>query len=534
LFGLVPVVLYLVAYGTYGRWIEKHVGADPERKTPAQTVNDGRDYVPTHKLILFGHHFASICGGTGVIGPITAAVYGWLPAALWILFGNLFIGAAYDYMSLMASVRFGGKSVGVLIKHYLGRVGYKLFLLFVLVTMVLIVAVFALNIGGTFAANPSVASTSMMFMVIAVAFGWAVYRARVPLGTATVLGLVGIALALWLGFLAPVKIAASSWVWILLAYCFLASVAPVWVLLQPRDYLNAYLLIAVTFLGVVGLLVSAPNLAYPAFTQAVAPNLGPLFPMVLITISCGAVSGSHAIIASGTTSKQLANEKDAKMIAFGGMLLEGVVAFLAIATVAKLSGAEYATRLKNLGGPVGVFGLGVGEFMSRFGIPVQLGASFSTLCLSAFMLTSMDTIARLGRYCIEELLGEEIAAFKTRTVATLAGLFLSAVLIVSGTSTAIWPVFGTANQLLTALVLIGLALWLSHMGKNPMPAVVPMVFMFVVEFCALGILMKNNLFSAKPNYVLGTTSVLLTLLAVYLASIGARALSAKKDMTQSL
>ena len=510
------IVIFIVAYITYGSWLAKQWGVDPTRKTPAHTKNDGVDYVPAKATVLLGHHFASIAGAGPINGPIGAAVFGWVPVMLWIVIGSVFFGGVHDYGSLFASVRHDGNSIGQVIEKNMGKRGKKLFAVFAWLTLLLVVAAFTNIVANTFTAVPQAASASMMFIVLAVVFGFAVYRKGVSLTIGSIVGVILLFICIVLGNMFPLVLSKNAWVAILMVYIFVASVTPVWILLQPRDYLNSYLLYAMVAGAILGIIIVRPEIQLPAVT---AFNLGKgnlLFPMLFVTVACGAISGFHSLVGSGTTSKQIYNEADAKVIGYGGMLIEGVLAVIAIITAAYVSQGQLTELLK--GGPVNVFSDGIGNFMTSFGIPFTVGKSFVALAVSAFALTSLDTATRLGRFIFQEFFEDETKTSQS----VLANRYVSTAITVAvggwlalGSWTVIWPIFGSANQLLAALSLIAVAVWLKKIGKNYSMFTIPMSFMFVVTIFALILLIRANLIAA--NYVLVVFPVLLLVLAVILA-----------------
>lgn len=507
-------ILLFIGYVFYGRYLsEKVLKLDPNEKTPAHTLYDNVDYVPTPAPILMGHHFASIAGAGPITGPVAAAVFGWLPVFLWVVLGGIFVGGVHDFTSLVASVRHEGKSIGEIVRRHIGERGQFLFLCFSYLALVLVVAVFTILVVQTFVAVPPVSTTSILFMVLAVLFGLSVYRAKMPLGPATVVGVILLFTCVWLGLLFPIKASAVFWTYFCLVYIFLAATLPVWILLQPRDYLNSFLLYASLIGGLIGLIIGNPTLEYPAFISFKSSS-GYLFPMLFVTVACGAVSGFHSLVSSGTTAKQLANEKDARIIGYGAMLIESLVALLALATVAYLTKEGYGKVLKEMGGPTGLYAAGMGKFLNYLGIPVMVGTTFGALALNAFCLTSLDTATRLARYAFEEFFSTRIPALANRWLATLITVVLAGALALSGKWSEIWPIFGASNQLLAALALLSVSVWLAGLGRDTRPTLYPMVFMLAVTLTALGFLVKANL--AKGNLVLGIPGLLLFVLAIFL------------------
>ncbi|NLY85565.1 MAG: carbon starvation protein A, partial [Tissierellia bacterium] len=374
---LVSIVIFIVAYATYGAWLAKKWGIDPTRKTPAHEINDGIDYVPTHPSILLGHHFASIAGAGPINGPIQAAIFGWVPVYLWIMIGCIFFGAPHDMGSLFVSIRNKGKSIGEVIKDTMGDTGKKLFSIFAWLTIILIVAAFMNIVATTFANTPQAATSSILFMILAILFGYAVYRKGMDIKLGTVIGVILLFLSVWIGTIYPLELSVNAWIVILGIYIWVASTAPVWLLLQPRDYLNSYLLYAMIIGAVLGIILYNPTIKLGAVT-GFEVNGQYLFPILFVTVACGAISGFHALVGSGTSSKQLANEKDVKLIGYGSMLIEGLLAVIAMITAAYLTQGEFLPKLNEIG-PTNVFAEGVGTFMTKFGIPFEIGKTFVAL-----------------------------------------------------------------------------------------------------------------------------------------------------------
>ncbi len=524
---LIAFIVFAIALKTYGGYLGKLVGLDDSKKTPAHTMTDGVDYVPAKAIVLMGHHFASIAGGGPILGPIQAAVFGWVPCFLWIVLGSIFIGGVHDFMSLISSVRHEGKTMGEVIGKNVGKSAKILFLIFVFLALVLVIAVFAILVANTFAANPSVATASILFMVIAVGMGYSLYRKGASLGLVTVIGVILLFLSIWIGLRAPLALGAKTWIYLLLVYVFFASSLPVWILLQPRDYLSSFLLYTALGGAAIGIFIGHPSLQLAAFTAFKQP-VGYLFPMLFVIIACGAISGFHSLCASGTTSKQLDKESDAKVIGYGAMLLEGFLATIALGTAAMLTKAGLADGLANWGGPVGVFAHGMGNFLANLGIKEQVGISFGALTVSAFLLTTLDTATRLGRYALEELTAEWAPSISNRYVATVITIIAGGGLALSGTWSAIWPVFGASNQLLAGLALLGATAWLAHLGKKYTVTLYPMIFMFIVTFFALINLLFTNF--AKGNYLLGSVSTVLIILAGFVVVEGVQAINKFKTL----
>jgi len=517
------IILFVLAYIFYGGWLAKQWGLQPDNNTPAHTMYDGVDYVPAKAPVLLGHHFASIAGAGPINGPIQAAIFGWVPATLWILLGGIFLGGAHDFGSLLASLRHKGKSIGDIIQANVGLTAKRLFLLFSWSTLVLIVAAFTNIVADTFVSTPQAATASLLFILFAVVFGFAVCRRNAPLGLSTVLGVAALALSIWIGYIAPLSLPKTTWIIILAVYIVAASVMPVWILLQPRDYLNSFLLYGMMIGGVVGILLYNPRIQLPAFTSFKVGTQY-LFPMLFITIACGAISGFHSLVASGTTAKQLDKEGDAKLIGYGSMLIESTLAIISIITAAYLTQDKFAELIKF--GPTNVFADGLGTFMASFGINQVVGKTFAALAVSAFAMTTLDTATRLGRFAFQEFFenisesGETVASsnpvakfFSDRYVASVITVVISIVLAFTSWK-AIWPIFGAANQLLAAVALLAVAAWLANAGRNNKMLIIPMIFMFIVTLTALVLLIQSNI--ASGNYILVLFAVLLFILAILL------------------
>jgi len=530
------IIIFIIAYATYGSWLAKKWGVDPTRKTPAHEINDGIDYVPTSSPVLLGHHFSSIAGAGPINGPIQAAIFGWVPVLLWIVIGSIFFGGVHDYGSLFVSIRHKGKSIGEVINDTMGKKGKQLFSIFAWLTLLLIVAAFSNIVASTFAATPEAATSSLLFIILAIGFGYAVYRKGVSLKIGTVVGVILLFLCVWLGILFPLQLSVNTWIFILAIYIFIASTAPVWILLQPRDYLNSFLLYAMMAGALLGLLIYRPEIkldAVTAFKVVDGNSVQYLFPMLFVTVACGAISGFHSLVGSGTTSKQIDNEADAKKIGYGGMLIEGVLAVVALITAAYLTQGELSQLLKD--GPVNVFSNGVGVFMSQFGVPFEAGKTFVALAVSAFALTSLDTATRLGRFIFQEYFEDSSKGSKSPLtnmyVSTAITVVLGSILAAGGYK-AIWPIFGSANQLLSALALMAIALWLKKSNKSFNMITIPMIFMLIVTLTALVFLVVDNFKAA--NYILVVFPILLFIFAIVLAVEGYQILFKKdaKELSQ--
>ncbi|RJP75810.1 MAG: carbon starvation protein A [Candidatus Zixiibacteriota bacterium] len=532
---LLSAVLLALAYLTYGRYLARRLGVDPQRPTPAHTQGDGVDYVPARPPVLLGHHFASIAGAGPIVGPVLAAAFGWVPVLLWILVGGIFIGAAHDFASLVASVRHQGRSIGEVIQEHIGPRGKFFFLVFAWSTLVLVVAVFTIIVARTFVEVPAAATSSALFMPLAMLFGLGVYRRSLGLLPSTLLGVVLLFVCVAAGQFFPLALSYNTWIFILLGYIFAASVLPVWLLLQPRDYLNSFLLYAVMIAALLGLFLAAPAIQGEAFSTFHVEGLGWLFPVLFVTVACGAVSGFHSLVASGTTAKQLNRESDARPIGYGGMLIESLLAVVALVTAVVLLRGDYLAQVKTAG-PIAVFSSGVGGFMTTLGIPFEAGKAFVALAVSAFALTSLDTATRLARFAFQEFFAAPDAGpvraglHRNRYLATGVTVLASAALVFSGEGMALWPIFGSANQMLAALAFLAIAAWRLKAGKTAGFALYPMAFMFAVTLTALGQLVYANW--AKGDLILAGAGAALFVLAVFLAAEGWRSVRGGRPALQ--
>ncbi len=508
---LIGCAILIVGYIFYGGWLAKQWGVDDTKVTPAHELEDGMDYVPAKAPVLMGHHFSSIAGAGPINGPIQAAVFGWLPCMLWILIGGIFFGAVHDYGALFASIRHKGQTLGEVVAANIGERAKKLFIIFSYLTLVLVVAAFASIVAGTFkgfnddgtqnAANASVAMVSILFIVMAIIFGFCVYRRGAPLSVATVVGVVGIVLCLVIGLnFHPIYLSGDVWMWIIGVYILIASVAPVWILLQPRDYLSSFLLygmMIIAFVGVLGAGIMGQNTALeiPMFTEWKDPmtGLGTMFPALFVTIACGAISGFHSLVGSGTTSKQLDHERDAKPIAYGGMLIECALALISLCAV----GYVWADYVAGTRTPTVVFASGLSGMVSTIpglGATKDVIYTLLVLTVSAFCLTSLDTATRLARYMFQEFWLKPGETYKdvTGIKATLCNpIVATAITVVLGVGlgmtgySKIWPLFGAANQLLAGLALLTVCAWLGNIGRNNKMFYIPMVFMMIVTIWSL-------------------------------------------------
>ena len=506
---LAAIVLLVVGYLTYGAWLAKEWGVDPSRKTPAIEVNDGVDYVAAKPAVLMGHHFSSIAGAGPINGPIQAAVFGWVPVFLWYIIGGIFIGGLHDYGALYASTRNGGKSVGEIIKTSMGKRAKNLFIIFALLVLILVIASFVNVVAGTFfsdnagfittnpTGNETTAMVSVLFIILAIIYGMMTTKLGLKTVPATIIGQIGVCLALVIGLNFGLALGRTTWIILIAAYITIASIVPVWILLQPRDYLSSYLLYAMMVIAVVGIILSGiGNLGGPAnFTLPAFTGKKGLFPTLFITVACGACSGFHSLIASGTTAKQLENEKDAKLIGYGAMLIEsalGIISLIAVGMVADKFIVDGAFQ----GAPAVAFATGIA---TMFGVETSTiyGTIYAllTLAVSVFALTSLDSGTRLSRYMFGELLLKEGEAswqdakglrkvFTHPIVCTLFMVIIGSVL--GGMSlSAIWGLFGAANQLLAGLALMAVAAWLGNIGKNNKMFFIPMIFMLAATITQL-------------------------------------------------
>jgi len=494
---LLACFLFVLAYLKYGKFLKKHFQLDNKNHPPSQSMYDGIDYIPAPAPVLFGHHFSSIAGAGPVLGPIIASIaFGWGPVWLWVVIGSIFIGGIHDFSSLVISIRNRGRSIAEIANTYMSKRAYHLILAFIWLSLVYVLIVFTDLTANTFKMDGGVATSSLLFMLLAVGFGVSLYRFKMPLKWATLIFVSLLFFFIWLGQKIPLNNIpeflgdkAKTWDIVLILYCFIASVTPVWILLQPRDYLCSFLLYGSIIGGFLGIILGRLPLNYPAFTVLNSQDIGPLFPMLFVTVACGAISGFHAIVASGTSSKQLKQETDALPIGYGAMLVEGLVAVIALCTV-MIIGKNDSLAVQ---APLAIYSAGMAKFLSVFGVPDKFGASFGLLALSAFILTTLDTATRLARYIFQEFFG--IEGKHTRYLATALTLLLPTVFVLINIKDAsgnivpawkiIWPIFGATNQLLAGLALMVVAVWLKKKGKHIWFVVIPMVFMLAMTLWAL-------------------------------------------------
>lgn len=502
---LIAAVVLVAAYLLYGRWLAKKWGIDPKAQTPAVKYNDGKDYVPTNGWTVFSHQFSSIAGAGPVTGAIQAAAFGWLPVLLWVLLGGVFFGAVTDFGALYASVKNDGKSMGVLIEKYIGKTGRKLFLLFCWLFTLLVIAAFADMVAGTFNAytvkdgvsvladaantNGCAGTISIMFMVFAVIFGLIQKKFNLSGWKEAVVGLLCVVASFAIGMHFPLILSKDAWSYITFVYIFFAAVLPMWLLKQPRDYMTTFMFIGMIAGAVIGLLVAHPTMNLPVFTGFTNEKLGTLFPILFVTVACGAVSGFHSLVSSGTSSKTIENEKDMTKVGYGAMVLESLLAVLALC-VAGAAASQDGTPAS--GTPFQIFSRGVAGFFEMFGSPVHFATVFMTMCVSALALTSLDAVARIGRMSFQELFAVDDMknAKPWRKVlcnpyfSTIITLLFGFVLTKIGYAN-IWPLFGSANQLLSALVLITLCVFMKVTGRSNKMLFPPMIIMLCVTFTAL-------------------------------------------------
>ena len=559
--GILMMVIAIVvlggAYLLYGRYLQNKWGIDPNAKTPAYELQDGVDYVPADTNVVFGHQFASIAGAGPINGPIQAAVFGWLPVLLWLLVGGVFFGAVQDFASMYASVKNKGCTIGYIIEEYIGKLGKKLFLLFCWLFCILVVAAFADVVAGTFngftvpevagqavekiSANGAVAMTSILFIFEAVALGMILKYAKLNKWVNTVIAIAMLVVAVVIGLNFPVYLTRETWHLFIFAYIFIASVVPVWALLQPRDYLNSYLLIFMIVGAVVGIFVSNPSCNLQAFTSFNVDGQY-MFPILFVTIACGAVSGFHSLVSSGTASKQIKNEKNMLPVSFGAMLMESMLGVIALIAVASFAKGEAAAQ--GLTTQPQIFAGAIANFLSAVGLPHNLVFTLINLAVSAFALTSLDSVARIGRLSFQEFFLDEGVTDDNMTpfqkvvtnkyFATVITLVLAFLLAKVGYAE-IWPLFGSANQLLSVLALVACAVFLKKTKRQGWMLWVPMFFMMAVTFTALGMtIYKLSGAFATTGLSLGNTlqlifAVLLLILGVIVAVQGVKKLFEKNE-----
>ncbi|MBQ7850793.1 MAG: carbon starvation protein A [Clostridia bacterium] len=547
---LIALAVLGAGYLLYGRWLAKIWGVDANARTPAVEMEDGVDYTPTPPGVVFGHQFASIAGAGPINGPIQAAIFGWVPVLLWVLIGGLFFGAVQDFVAMYASVRNKGRTIGYIIELYIGKIGKKLFTLFVWLFSILVVAAFADVVANTFngfaampelsLANGQVAATSVLFIAAAVGLGFVLKLCRFKPLLNTVIAIALLVACITLGMLLPMYVSTANWHLIVFVYIAVASIVPVWALLQPRDYLNSYLLVAMIVAAVAGVFVANPQMKLNAF-NGFTVNGQHMFPILFVTIACGAVSGFHALVSSGTASKQIQNEKHMLPVSFGAMLMESLLAVVALIAVGAVSsGAQVAS-----GTPAVVFATAISSFLGKIGVPQDLAFTLINLSVSAFALTSLDSVARVGRLSFQEFfldstvdeknLSPLLKFLTNKYTATVVTLAMAYVLAKVGYAN-IWPLFGSANQLLSALALIACAVFLKKTDRRGWMLWIPMGVMLAVTLTALGMSIVSKfggVFAGTTanlggDLLQGSFAVALFVLGVLVAVQGVRKLFVKK------
>jgi carbon starvation protein len=494
-------VLFLAAYRIYGWALGRLFGLDARRATPAHTQKDGVDFIPAKAPLLLAEHFSAIAAAGPIVGPILAGLwFGWLPALLWIVFGSIFFGAVHDFSSLIGSVRHRASSVAEIVREHMGPRAYRFFAAFVWLTLVYVITAFTDITSASFA-DPQfgggVATASTLYLLIGLGLGVALTKGRVPLWVATLIAVPLVGAAVWWGPAFPLRFPEGGWLrpqvawdWVILGYCFVASLAPLWLLLQPRGYLGGFFLYGTLVIGVVGLFLGGDKIQYPAFLGFTNAQGMPLFPLLFVTVACGACSGFHGLVGSGTTSKQVDVETDCRLVGYGGMLLEALVAVVALATLMLLPAGDAALGMS----PDRIYANGLARFVERFGVDPDLARTFALLAFATFIYDTLDVSTRLGRYMLQELTGWR--GVKGGAMATLATLALPAYFVTLRTTDAsgaavpawkvFWTIFGTANQLLAGLTLLGLTVWLKRRGGRAWIAtVIPMVFMMGMTLWSL-------------------------------------------------
>lgn len=552
---LISAVVLVGAYLIYGRFLAKKWGIDPNAKTPAYTEADGVDYVPADTQVVFGHQFASIAGAGPINGPIQAAIFGWVPVLLWILIGGVFFGAVQDFASMYASVKNKGKSIGYIIEQYIGETGKRLFLLFTWLFSILVVAAFADVVATTFngfdadgakvVADGAVATTSILFIVFAVALGFFLKFTKCPTWLNTVVAIVLLVVAIAIGINAPMYFNRNFWLVFVFIYIAIACVTPVWALLQPRDYLNSYLLIAMMICAFVGIIVYNPSMNLATFTSfkivdTATNTTSYLFPTLFVTIACGAVSGFHSLVSSGTASKQIKNEKAMLPVSFGAMLLESFLAVIALICVGFAATSDGLPS----GTPAQVFAQSISVFLAKVGLPKSTSYTLITLAISAFALTSLDSVARVGRLAFQEFFLEDdkeatpvIKFITNKWFATIITLVLAFLLAKVG-YLSIWPLFGSANQLLSALALVACAVFLKKTKRQGIMLWGPMFAMMGITFTAIILKIKDLVTGFSTQVVAGNViqlvfAILLFILGVMVAIEGLRKLFEGKKTAEA-
>jgi carbon starvation protein len=525
--GIIGALWFGLMYRWYGNVIDKHlIRPEEDAATPAHTMTDNVDYVPTHPAILFGHHFSSIAGAGPIVGPMLAySLFGWLPALLWVLLGSVFIGAVHDYTALMTSVRSKGVSIAELAQENVSNTARWIFSIFLWLALVLVIAVFAIFTAQTLAEKPAIVVPTVGLMLLAMLFGLSVYKKGMNIWLGTTLALAFMFILIILGDVFPVRASYDFWLIFALAYSLVAATLPVWILLQPRDYLSMYILIIGLGLSFISLLVMHPQVNGPMFI-GFSSTKGPIWPILFITVACGAVSGFHSVVSSGTSAKQLSKESDGRKVAFGGMLTEGALAMVVILLMSSVlfwktapsedvAGFVFQTLLSGQG-PNITFGTAIGRVMETIGIPIVYGTAFGVLMLNAFILTTLDTCARLTRFIVTETVGTKVSLLKNRYIATAGGLIFAFFLTFGHSGEMLWPAFGAANQLIAALSLLVVSAYLFGFKRNTAFTLIPGVFMLVTTE---GALVYQLFWQYIPdgNVALGAVAVILMILGLVVA-----------------
>ena len=541
--------IFLLAYIFYGRFLGKRIPLNDSIITPACSINDGVDYVPAKPALILAQHFSAIAAAGPIVGPIIACLwFGWLPALLWVVIGAVFIGGAHDFFALAASIRHGGASIGEIVKRYMPGRSYKFFLIFVWLALEYVIITFTDITAHTFkmsvegsAFGAGVAASSVLYLILAMVMGVALYRWRLALWKVTIIFLPFLLGIIWLGprlpewLLSPLSgLSVKQWDVLLLLYCLIASLIPVWLLLQPRGYMGGWFLYLIIFIGLAGALCGGFSVEYPAINLSGLKSLvngKNIFPILFITIACGACSGFHGIVSSGTTSKQVKKERDCIPITYGAMLLEGLVAVLAIITVIILP--KNSPLLK--ADPNLIYAGGIARSLGLFNVPYQAALLFALLAFSTFVYDTLDVCTRLARYIFQELTGWH--SKKGGILAGIASVFLPLVFLLASKEKgylAAWPLFGASNQLLASIILLAVSVWLIHLGRRPWYTILPMIFMFMVTSWALVNLslpfvkslfnLPGGIFPSADTWLLGLCGILLLGLSLMMIMEAARVL----------
>ncbi|MDY7034368.1 MAG: carbon starvation CstA family protein [Thermodesulfobacteriota bacterium] len=518
---LIGIVSFIIAYRIYGRYLEKLLDINPDRKTPAVEMEDGMHYVPTHRLVLFGHHFAGISGAGPIIGPTLALVFGWLPAFLWLLFGNIFLGIVQDFTSMVLSVRQKGRTIADSTKEVLNPLSRWFFALFVFLLMISAFAVFVIIISRSWVSVPQATTPSIAFIFIAVLIGYLLYKAKMALPWATIIGVVLFLAAIIIGMQYPIVSSYRTWMIVLFGYSFIAAALPIWILLQPRDYLNTWIMIVGLVIAAIGAFIGLTDINFPAFSGWTHAKFGPIFPMLMIVMACGAISGGHTLITSATTSKQIKNERDIRPVAIGAMQAEGILALVVIVGVASLGFTEYNGLIG--GEKQGLaFAMGFGGLISHVGIPLKIAMGIAILLLSCFIMTTLDTVARIAGLLFNEITGLPYI------VCVAISVVLSLSVAWGGRVMEIWPLFGAANQLIGGLALLVIIAWIASLKKSVKSVTGPLIFMWTAP--VIGLILLSVKFYIDGNVFLLGFSAVFVLIAVYLAYATFVALRRKEEV----